>query len=216
MFLAEKSLWSYVGLYQKFLYKSFSLLITPPPPQSLFSHLPWCNDGCIWDKEHNVLYSSTSCTRLQWSVRISQTRYRHSNWKISVCHINPKWHAADFHMKLFFSLPWPFPGIPSIVPRGSRLSRRRVQLKASFTKRLPLLHQRYRIRPPHHLTQGTLLNLVFSTPPIGQKILPFSGIRFWRSMMTWNHTPIMLLWFTLLLLTHCLRYCSIPCTLEIT
>ena len=32
MLLAKKSLMSYVGLYQKFLYKSFSLLLKPPPP----------------------------------------------------------------------------------------------------------------------------------------------------------------------------------------
>ena len=30
--LAEKSCWSYVGLYQKFLYKISPLLLTPPPP----------------------------------------------------------------------------------------------------------------------------------------------------------------------------------------
>ena len=38
MFLAEKSPRSYVGLYQKFLYKSFSLLLTPPPPPNNYFH----------------------------------------------------------------------------------------------------------------------------------------------------------------------------------
>ena len=39
MFLAEKSPRSYVGLYQKFLYKSFSLLLTPLPNILLTPHL---------------------------------------------------------------------------------------------------------------------------------------------------------------------------------
>ena len=72
-------------------------------------------------------------------------------------------------------------------------------------KSLPLLHQTSRIRLPHHLPQGTLLELVFSTPPIGQKTLPWSEIRGWRLIMTWNHPPIIFLWFKLLLLAHCLR-----------
>ena len=40
MFLIEKSPRSYVGLYQKFLYKSFSLLLTPPPPNVLLTPPP--------------------------------------------------------------------------------------------------------------------------------------------------------------------------------
>ena len=40
MFLAEKSLRSYVGLYKKFLHKRFSLLLTPPPPITLLTNPP--------------------------------------------------------------------------------------------------------------------------------------------------------------------------------
>ena len=40
MFLAKKSPRSYVELYQKFLYKSFSLLLTHSPPDILFTHTP--------------------------------------------------------------------------------------------------------------------------------------------------------------------------------
>ena len=81
---------------------------------------------------------------------------------------------AAFHMKPFSSLLRPFPGRPSIVPRGLRSSVRRGDLKASLTKSLTLLHRRSRIRPLRHIPQGTLLRLEFSTPPIGQNTLPFS------------------------------------------
>ena len=40
MFLAETSPRSYIGLYQKFLYKSFSLLLTPSPPVMLLTPHP--------------------------------------------------------------------------------------------------------------------------------------------------------------------------------
>ena len=92
------------------------------------------------------------------------------------------------------------------MPRDSGSSGRRVQMKTSLKKSLPLLHQRSRIPPPHHLPQGNLLSLVFTMPPIGHNILPLSVIRCWTFMMAWNHPPIMFLWLTLLLLTHCLRY----------
>ena len=196
MFLAKKSLRSYVGVYQKFLYKSFSLLLTPPT---------WYDGGCVWAKDHSVLLSSKSGACLQWSVHISQTRCRRSDWMISMCHINPKWHAAAFHTKPFSYLLRPLPGRPSIFPRCSRSSGRRGQPKDSFKKILPLLHQRSKIRPPHNLPQGTLFKMVFLMPTIGQNKLHLSGIRGWRLIMTWNQTPIMFFWLTLLLLTHYLR-----------
>ena len=43
-------------------------------------------------------------------------------------------------------------------------------MKASLTKSLTLLHQRSRIKTPHHLPHDTLLRLAFSTPPIGRGI----------------------------------------------
>ena len=122
-----------------------------------------------------------------------------------VCHINPKWHAVSFHTKPFSSLPLTFPGRPYIVPRGSHLSCRRGHLEASLTNSLPLLHQRSKMWPPHHIPQGTLLNMMFPTPPIGKNTLPLSGIRGWRLMITWNHPPRIFLQLTLLILTHCLR-----------
>ena len=57
--------------------------------------------------------------------------------------------------------------------------------------------------PPSAL--GTILRLVFSTPPIGQKTFPLSGTRFWRLVITCNQPLIIFLWLKLLLLTHCLR-----------
>ena len=78
-------------------------------------------------------------------------------------------------------------------------------MKSYLENSLPLLHQRSKIQPPHHLTQGNLLKPVFPTPPIGKKKFPLSGIMGWRLMMTWNHPYIMFLWLILLLLTHCLR-----------
>ena len=121
MFLPNKSLMSYIGLYHKFLYKISSLLLTPLPPAprwSFFSNLPWCANGYVWAKEHSVLCSSKLCARLQWSVSIFQTLCRHSDWMISVCHINPKWHAGAFHTKPFSFLLRLFMGRHSSVPRG--------------------------------------------------------------------------------------------------
>ena len=128
-----------------------------------------------------------------------------SYWTISVGHINPKWHAAAFHTNAFSYLLIPLPGRPSIVPRCLWSYMRRVQLKSSFTNSLPLLHQIFIFRPLHHLHQGTLFRMEFSTPPIGQNTLPLSGIRVCRLIMTWNYPPRMFLWLTLLLLKHCLR-----------
>ena len=128
------------------------------------------------------------------------------DWTISVWHINNKWHAAAFHTKPFSSLPRTFPWRPSNLKIFLQSSSRRGHLEAYKTKILPLLHQRYIIRPPHHLPQGTLSNLVLSTPPIGHKTLPSSVIRGWRLMMKCNHTPRMFFWLTLLIMTHCLRY----------
>ena len=142
---------------------------------------------------------------LQWSARISQMRCQRSGWTISVWHINTKWHAAAFHTKPFSSIPRTFPWITSIVTIGLQSSSSRDHLKASLTNILPLLHQRYIIRPPHHLPQGTLSDLVFSMTPIGQNQLPLSVIRGWRLMMTWNHNPRIFFWLTLLIMTHCLR-----------
>ena len=133
-------------------------------------------------------------------------RFWHSDWTVYIWHINPKWHAVAFHTKPFSSLTRTWPGMTSIVPIGSRSSRRRVQLKASLKKSLTLLHQISIIRPPHYLPQGTLLKLMFSTPPIRQKIFPLSGIMCWSFMMTYNQPLIMFLWLTPLMLTHCLRY----------
>ena len=104
-----------------------------------------------------------------------------------------------------FSLMRPFQGKPSIFPIGSRSSERRVQLKAYLTKSPPLIRQRPIIPPHHHIPKGTLLRLGFSTPPIGMKTLPLSGIRGWRLIMTWNQLPRMFLWSTLLMMTHCLK-----------
>ena len=42
-------------------------------------------------------------------------------------------------------------------------------MKASLTEILPLLHHRYKILSLHHLPRGTLMKLVFSMTPIGQK-----------------------------------------------
>ena len=110
-----------------------------------------------------------------------------------------------FHTNPFSSLPRPLPGIPSVVPRVLRFSGRWGQMKAYLTKSLPLLHQIYRIRPLHNLSQGTLLRLVFSTPPIDQRTFLLSRIRGWRLMMTCNQPLIMFLQSKLLLLTQCLR-----------
>ena len=78
-------------------------------------------------------------------------------------------------------------------------------MKASLKNSLPLLHHISRIRPPHHLPQGTLLRMVFSTPPIRQNIFPLSEIREWMLIMTWNYPPRSFLRLTLLILTQFLR-----------
>ena len=135
----------------------------------------------------------------------SQMHWWFSNCTISMYHINPKSHAVAFHTKMFSFLPWQLPGRHSIVTIYLQSSGSKGLMKASLTNILPLLHQIYRIQPPHHLPQGTLLKLVFSTPPIRQKTMPWSGIRDWRLIMTWNYPPKMFLWLTILLLTHCLR-----------
>ena len=157
MFLTKKSPRNYVGLYQKFLYKSF--IITDPPPQTFLSKLPWCNYGCVCSKEHSVLWSPRIYARFQWSVRISQIPCQCSDWTISVWHIKPKWHAPAFCTKLFSSLPRPFLGRPSIVTRVLRSSGSRGQMKAYLKNSLPLLHQRSRIWPPHNLPQRTILRI---------------------------------------------------------
>ena len=91
------------------------------------------------------------------------------------------------------------------MPRGLRSSRSRDQPKVSLTKRFPLLRKRSIIRPPNHLPQRTLLSVAFSTPPIKQKAFTLSVIRGWILMITWNQPLRMVPWYTLLLLTHCLR-----------
>ena len=78
-------------------------------------------------------------------------------------------------------------------------------MKASLTNSLPLLHQRSKILPPHHLPKATLFKLVFSTLQIGQKTLIQLGIRGWRLMIKCNQPPRMFLRLKLILLTHCLR-----------
>ena len=204
MFLTKKLPRIYVGLYQKFLYKSSIITDTSSPEHS--SHPPprW-DGGCIWSKENSITYSSRSCSHMQWSVNISQMHWQRSDWTISLWHIKPKLHAAAFHTKQFSSLTWPFPGRPSIVPRGSLSFGGRGQMKAYFTNSLPLLLKISIIRPPHHLPQGTILRLVFSAPPIGQNTLHLSVIRGWRLIMTWNQPPIMFLWSKLLLTINFLR-----------
>ena len=102
-----------------------SLLLTLLPPKKFFSHLPGCSGGYISAKDHSIMSFSRSCARLQWSVRISQTPFRCSDWKISVWHINPKWHSLAFHMNPFYSFQKLFLGRPSIVPSGSRSFGRR-------------------------------------------------------------------------------------------
>ena len=92
------------------------------------------------------------------------------------------------HEAVFFSYEIVH-GITYILPRGSQSPGRRGHLKASLTKRLPLLHHRYIIRPPHHLPQAILLRLAFSTPTIGHERFTLSGIRGWRLMLTWNQPP---------------------------
>ena len=92
--------------------------------------------------------------------------------------------SQPFILSRFFSLPRPSLGRPSIAQICSWSSGRRLKLNASLTKRLTLLHQISKIGPPHHLPQGTLLNMVFPTPPTGKKKFPLSVIRGWRLMMT--------------------------------
>ena len=68
MFLANKSPQSYVELYQKFLYKSFSLLLTPPP-RTFFLHLPNVDTAAFGPKstvfcapQEAALICSDQCT----------------------------------------------------------------------------------------------------------------------------------------------------------
>ena len=165
-FLAKKSMRSYVGLNQKFLYKNLSLLLTPTPPNILLTPPPMQWRLCLVQ----VAQCSVLLKKLHPSVVFSA----HFSNALPMQlldnlrgHINPKWHAADFHTKPFFSLLRPFSGRISIVPRGSQSSVNRGQMKAYLTKILPLLHQISIIWTPHHLPQGTLFRLELWTPPIG-------------------------------------------------
>ena len=117
---------------------------------------------------------------------LSQTSLYLSYCTISVCHINPKWHTVAFHMKPFSSLPLPFLGRPSVVPRGSRSSGRRDQLKASLKNILTLLHQISITIPPHHLPQGPYWGWRFLRPQFGRRHFPCqkSGSGGWW----WNGT----------------------------
>ena len=84
MFLAKKSPRSYVGLYRKFLYKIFTLLMTPPPPNILLTPPPmrlWLRlvQGAQYSVLLNKLRPSTVISvnfpntlleqRLGWTVR---------------------------------------------------------------------------------------------------------------------------------------------------
>ena len=187
MFLAKKTPRRYIGLHQKFFYKS-SHYYWPPPKKQLFSHLPWCNKECVWSKEYSVMWFSISCTRLQWSVRIYQMRCQWSDWTIYVWHINIKWHIAAFHTNLFSYLPQPFLVRPSILTRGLRVAvvREDITPEGLFDKEpAPPPHEiQISTSPPSAL--GDPIEAGFSTPPIGQKTFTLSGIRGWRSMMTCN------------------------------
>ena len=113
MFLANKSPWSYIGLYQKFLYKILSLLLTPPP-RTFSSHLSRCDNVCIWVKEQIFLCSSRSCAHIQLSVHIFHMRFWRSDWGgHCVMHPPPYRHEEGWKPRHWEVLDAP-PGRPQI------------------------------------------------------------------------------------------------------